>query len=147
VISLSLINQPIRSFSTCFSNFEKQYWFQPQRYVDTFGNGVYSPTTYEECYKAQYPEFETLNEVVDFLESRNIFGAVQRMAICTQADGNKVRWTAGVVYTTKGAPPSALTELTSRPKRSRRGGTRWDTTHSALKFDLLCRAGEVVIDA
>ena len=105
MISLSLTNQPIRSFSTCFSNFEKQYWFQPQRYVDTFGNGVYSPTTYEECYKAQYPEFETLNEAVDFLESRNIFGAVQRMAICTQADGNKVRWTAGVVYTTKGARP------------------------------------------
>ena len=125
----------------------QEYGFQPQCYVDIFGNGVYSPTTFDEDYRSQYPEFETPEEAIEYLESHHIFGAVQRMAIFTQQDGKKVRWTAGVIYTSEDAPSSPITVLTATPRHSKKGGTRWNTTHAAARFDLLCRATETCLDA
>ncbi len=122
------------------------YRFQPQRYVDTFGNGVYSPTTYAVDYKTQYPEFDTLDEAIEFIESLHVYGAVQRMAIFSPTNGAEYKLTAGVVYTTSNAPTSPLTEITSTPRRNRRGGQRWDTTYSALRFDQVCRAMEAAAD-
>lgn len=72
-----------------------------------------------------------------------IFGSVQRMAIYTQADGNKVRWIwPGSLHHQGGAICVDGDNLPPEKVSARRNPM--DTTRAALQFDLLCRAGELV---
>ena len=116
---------------------KEQYVFQPQRFVDTFGNGVYSPSPYFEGLDfAKMPEFEYLPDAIAFMQHEQIFGDIQRYVVYIDEINKRHLITAGVVYSSEKAPVSMLTALTQKPKSVQNGGTTWIGKSGVTLYDL-----------
>jgi len=122
------------------------YKFQPHRYYDQFGTGVYSVTGWDTESKSQYPYFDDLDSAIAYMVEHQIFGCVQRYAIWPATPpgpepddranfGWRSMWlsdrlayergfhaiTAGVAWVSRGAPLSPLTDLTTRKVETETG--------------------------
>lgn len=127
-------------------NNDKEYCFQPHRYLDTGHGTVFTPTYLDESGNS-YPDFNTLDEAITYIQERNLWGCVQRYLKAPAREpgpepdsqhsfgawsfwfGRKLDWergyskvTAGVAWVSAGAPVSLIIQMTARSKEYR-GGT------------------------